>query len=264
MSTQSVQSLIDRLCTEDPDQIKVALAELESSPELLRGEHQEELLSALFVLFLIDVIDHPELEPIVQRAEALVGSVGAEAIHMVLDRMNDTDRKRHTYLARTLVRIGLPCLNAVIEYHNRCPEPNGRAFALYAISKLRDPALRDVIPLAIKDMTSIHGELRDTATRSLGKIAESVNPIDVDAETRRAMFEAVMRSVSDPLPGVRAKGLRSLQKLAVLGFLDEAQRSAARESAGRALGMAKGAVADPAFVVRRAARMALSHLNPKG
>ena len=45
------------------------------------------------------------------------------------------------HLARTLVLIGRPGLPRIIEYHNGCPDPMGRAFALYAISKVQDPVV---------------------------------------------------------------------------------------------------------------------------
>lgn len=261
LSVNPIHPLARQLSAENLQELEDGLSALERSPDLLDGEHRDELLSAVFMLFLLDTVDYPEVEGVIRRAERLVASLGTDAVPMLLAQLDDSDIKSHVHLVRTLIQIGMPAVPQIIAYHDRCTDPMNRAFALYALSKMNDPGIAAAIPLAIKAMSSKHNESRDTATRSLGKMAEAVPAANVSDDLKREMFETAQERTTDPLPGVRAKALRTLGKLAVNGFLNPEQKTAAREQMKKALGLHSAQSADGAFLVRREAEIALDRLR---
>lgn len=257
----SAHPIVGKLSTENLPDIDDGLAALERETQLLQGEHGRELLAAVFPLFLIDTVDYPELERVIRRAEKLVASVGTDAVPLVLAQLNDSDIKGHVHLVRTLILIGMPAVPQIIAYHDACTDPLNRAFALYALSKMADPGIAQAIPLVIKDMSSKHVELRDTATRSLGKIVEVVSPVQVSHELKTEMAETTLARTTDPIPGVRAKALRTFGKLSRFGFLTEEQSAQTRRCLEKALGRLGTDAPDRAFIVRREAEIALAHLS---
>ena len=253
--------LARQLSAESLQEIEDGLSALERAPDLLVGEHRDELLSAVFMLFLLDTVDYPEVEGVLRRAERLVASLGTDAVPMLLAQLDDSDIKSHVHLVRTMIQIGMPAVPQIIAYHDRCTDPMNRAFALYALSKMNDPGIAAAIPLAVKAMSSKHNELRDTATRALGKLAEAVPKTNVSHQLKSEMFETAMARTTDPLPGVRAKALRTLGKLAVNGVLNSEQKTAARQQMKMALGLESAPSPDGAFLVRREAEIALDRLR---
>jgi len=261
MPADRTLALLRQLCSEDFEDQAKALTEIEESPQLLRAEGGDTLLAGVFMLFRLDTYDFPHLEPLIERAEKLVASLGAEVVPAVLDHLVDSDINVHEHLARTLTRIGMPALEQVVGFHDGCPDPMGRVFALYALSKIRDPGIEAALPLAVRGMSSNHQELRDTATRSLGKMISVVPAQRVACELKQSMFEAVRERVGDPVPGVRAKGMRTLGKLGYYGYLSEEQLAEGRRLMHTALSHDDVSEADPEFIVRREAEIALARLD---
>jgi hypothetical protein len=261
MSADPTQPLMRKFCSEHFHDLTEALANVEQSPELLRNPGGETLLSGVFMLFLLDPFDHPELEPLVERAERFVASLGTEVVPKILAHFEDSDQKSHERLARTLIRIGMSAVPQIMEFHNGCPDPMERAQVIYALGKIQDPGVATALPLVVRDMSSNHEELRDTATRSLGKMIAVIPAQDVPGELKQTMFDTVIERAADPISGVRAKGMRTLGKMAANGYLREEQAATARRLMEQALGRVGAAGPDRAFIVRREAEIALARLD---
>lgn len=214
-------------------------------------------LEALCALFYVDTHDRPDLERCLERALDVLVALGARAVPPLLQLMQGSDIKSHTYLARTLGGIGavaLPALRHVVAVDD---DPYSRAFALYALGKVRDPGVREALPEILGSLMHPDKEVRDSAARSLGKIAEVV-PADLVSEARRdEMFEALFRALSDFQAAVRAKAIRSLGKLVRAGYLTPRQVDRVRLAARRMLGEDEQNEWDRAYVVRREAEEAL-------
>jgi hypothetical protein len=261
MSSEANRSLLNKFSSERFDDLDEALAEVERAPGLLASDDGDALLSGVFMLFLLDTYDHPDAVSLCERAERLLASQGTRVVPHVLAHFNDSDQKSHEHLARTLMRIGMPAVSQMMEFHNSCRNPTGRTQVIYALGKITDPGVSTAMPLVVRDMSSNHEELRDTATRSLGKMVEVVPLDDVPGELRQTMFDTVIERVADPVPGVRAKGIRTLGKMAAYGYVRSDQAALARRLIEQALGREGAAGEDPAFIVRREAEIALARLR---
>jgi HEAT repeat protein len=176
--------------------------------------------------------------------------------------MRGSDIKSHLYLGRTLGAIGkaaLPALRRVIA----TDDPYSRSFALFAVGKVRDPAVREALPEVIGSLMHPDKEVRDSAARTLGKIAERVPADQIGQDRRTEIFEVLFRALSDVQPAVRAKAVRSLGKLVRFGYLSEVQEAHVRLAVFRILGYDETSEWDGAFIVRREAEETLRHLHAR-
>jgi hypothetical protein len=218
----------------------------------------EELCS----LFYVDTADRPDLQPVLDRAVEILAAQGPRVVGQLLELMRGSDIKSHLYLARTLAAIGhaaLPSLRRVIATE----DPYSRSFALFAVGKVHDPAVREALPEVIGSLMHPDKEVRDSAARALGKIAEAV-PAEQLAQDRRAeIFEVLFRTLADVQPAVRAKAVRSLGKLVRFCYLTSAEEERVRLAVLRILGRDEAHEWDRAFIVRREAEEALRHLEAR-
>jgi HEAT repeat protein len=262
MTLDSLSAALRSLQSDRPDAIGEGLeylrARMASLPEADFRGAVEELCS----LFYVDTADRPDLQPLLDRAVEVLAAQGPRVVAQLLELMKGSDIKSHLYLARTLAAIGhaaLPALRRVIATE----DGYSRSFALFAVGKVRDPAVREALPEVIGSLMHPDKEVRDSAARALGKIAEAV-PADQLAEDRRTeIFEVLFRTLSDVQPAVRAKAVRSLGKLARFGYLTAAQEQRVRLAVLRILGRDEAHEWDRAFVVRREAEEALRHLEAR-
>jgi HEAT repeat protein len=211
-------------------------------------------------LFYVDTADRPDLQPLLDRAVGVLAAQGTRVVPQLLDLMRGSDIKSHLYLGRTLGAIGraaLPALRRVIATE----DAYSRSFALFAVGKMHDPGVQEALPEVVGSLMHPDKEVRDSAARTLGKIAERVPASALGPERRVEIFEVLFRALSDPQPAVRAKAVRSLGKLARFGYLDAAQEQHVRLAALRILGRDETEEWDRAFIVRREAEETLRHLE---
>ena len=176
--------------------------------------------------------------------------------------MKGSDIKSHLYLARTLGYLGqaaLPALRRVIATE----DAYSRSFALFAVGKVNDLAVREALPEVIGSLMHPDKEVRDSAARALGKIAETVPATQLGEDRRAEILEALFRALSDVQPAVRAKAVRSLGKLVRAAYLAPAQEERVRLAVLRILGQDEAHEWDRAFIVRREAEEALRHLDDR-
>lgn len=245
----------------DPGELRRGLA-LVSAETPTAGEQDARRLCELIVpLFYIDTLDHPEHLPVIEEAIAVTAAMGDAVIPVLIQTLESGDVKAQMALAQTLGEMGAKAIDPLLEEYDRtCPDPACRAFLLYALGKIKSPEIVRAAPLAVDAAYSPDLELRDTATRAIGKFAESIPPGGL-AEAHRAAFVGVLqKNLGDASPGVRSKAVRSLGKLAKHGHLTAADRAWLARTLHRLLGEDEHFEWDRAYVVRKEAKEALAYL----
>jgi len=114
--------------------------------------------------------------------------------------------------------------------------------------------------LALEAAGSSNLELRDTATRALGKFAESIPPALLTEALRRKFIKRLQTNLADPNSGIRAKAIRSLGKLAKWGHLTKAEREVVKAACHRILGIDERFEWDRAYIVRKEAEETLAYV----
>jgi HEAT repeat protein len=260
MSPESLAAALQSLQSDRPGRIGDGIEYLRTHMGSLPEAEFRETVEQICSLFYVDTADRPDLQPLLDRAVAVLAAQESRVIAQLLELMKGSDIKSHLYLARTLAYVGqaaLPALRRVIATE----DPYSRSFALFAVGKVHDPAVREALPEVIGSLMHPDKEVRDSAARALGKIAEAV-PAEQLAEDRRTeIFEVLFRTLSDVQPAVRAKAVRSLGKLVRAAYLAPAQEERVRRAILRILGRDEAHEWDRAFVVRREAEEALLRLE---
>jgi hypothetical protein len=236
---------------------------LKSAFQKLRAERVDlnEAILALCSLFYIDLFDRPDLEPAVDRASKILVALGEKAIPLILYEMKEADLHVQFHLSRTLGQIGKPAIKPLLKFYSGSFDSYVRCFALYALGKIREPEMAKIIPKVMDAMDDSNGEVRDTATRVLGKLVEHLDPQGISPKVRRRMFISLTRNLSDRHSGVRAKAVRSIGKMAKFGFIGDKEKSTAKKAMERILGLDEAFDWDRAYVVRAEAEETMKYLG---
>lgn len=263
MSELALDAALKALTTEDRRQIEAGLEFFEGRLAGLPDTGFHAAVERLFELFLIDTLDHPELEPLHERAVLVLAQGGTRVIPHLIEEMENSDLKSHLHLAQVLGRIGMPAVPRLRDLAATAEDPYTRVFALFALGKVADPAVAVALPEAIGSLIHPDKEVRDSAARALGKLAEIIPAAAVSAERRAEMFGGLFRALSDLHSAVRAKAMRSLGKMAAAGYLTADQTAQLEKAALRLLGEDEDYDWDRAFTVRRQAEEALKRMGRK-
>jgi HEAT repeat protein len=210
-------------------------------------------------LFYIDALDHPELVPILDEAVNLAARLGASIIPVLLESLNAGDLKAQWAIAHVLGRIGADAIQPMMMAYASATDPTFRAFILYALGKIKSPKIVQAAGLALEAAESFNLELRDTATRVMGKLVESIPPDQLPAELKRLFLERLHKNVADSNVSVRSKSIRSLGKLAKYKHLTAAEARELKDACCHILGTDEAGEWDRAFVVRKEAEEALHY-----
>jgi hypothetical protein len=231
-----------------------------AAPEAEAGDCAQ-LCDMVLPLFYIDTLDHPEYAEVVQEAINLISSLGEPVIPVLIQNMETGDVKAQMAIAQALGGMGARAIDPLMaEYESTCPDPSCRAFLLYALGKVKAPEIVKAAALAAEAAGAADLELRDTATRALGKFAESIPPGGLPADVRAAFLAQLERNLADPSPAISAKAVRSLGKLAKYGHLTASERAELKTRLQRLLGEDAGYEWHRAYVVRKEAREALDYV----
>jgi HEAT repeat protein len=214
-------------------------------------------------LFYVDTGDRPDLQPLLERAVTVLAANGSRVVSLLLEQLRGSDIKSHLYLARTLGVIGRPALAALRRVVATEEDPYSRSFALFALGKVRDATVREALPEVVGSLMHPDKEVRDSAARTLGKIAEVVPAEEIAADRRSEMVEALLRTLADFQPAVRAKAVRSLGKMLRVGYLTSEQAERFSIAVLRILGRDEAYEWDRAYIVRREAEEALRQLEAR-
>jgi len=217
-----------------------------------------ELVSSLFY---IDPLDNPELAPVLDEAISLVMGFSEWVIPSLLENLDQGDIKAQMASAEALGRIGADAIDPLIEKYHSSRDPNTRAFVLYGLGKIKSPLVASAADLALAGARSPELELRDTATRTIGRFAEAIPSDTLLPEIREGYYNILRRNLEDSSKGVKAKALHSLGKMAHHGHLSTDQKKAMRDIAIHLLGEDDQYSWDHAYVVRKEAREALEYFE---
>lgn len=260
MTVDSLPAALRCLQGDRPEAIAECLEYLQGELGRLPDAEFRGAVEEVCALFYVDTADRPDLQPLLDRAVRVLAAQGTRVVPQLLELMRGSDIKSHLFLGRTLGTIGpaaLPALRRVIATE----DPYSRSFALFAVGKVHDPAVKEALPEVVGSLMHPDKEVRDSAARTLGKIAERVPVGDLDPARRTEIYEVLFRALSDAQPAVRAKAVRSLGKLARFGYLDATQEQHVRLAVLRILGRDETEEWDRAFIVRREAEETLRYLE---
>lgn len=249
------------LSSTNPEEVSIGLDKVRARLPRAAEDEKRRYVEMISALFYIDTLDHPEYLTVVEDAISLVASVGEPAIPILIQQLEGGDVKSQMAIGQALGHMGAEAIPALLEqYHHACPEPGCRAFVLYALGKVKSPRIIDALPTALAAAAADDQELRDSATRALGKFAESIPVGRFSAESVDAVVERLRANLADGSPAIRAKAVRSLGKLIRYGHLTTEQCQQLALTLKRILGEDEHYEWDRAYVVRKEAREALKYM----
>ena len=255
------------------EKIKTLLAsthidDLENGLELLSKEigsigHEQasQFFEMVSAIFYIDPLDHPDLMPVLDEAVTLVVSFGNWVIPFLIEKLCSGDLKAQTVIAHALGRIGADAIVPLIDEYQCVSDPYRRSFILYALGKITSPEIIRSMDTILEAAQSPNIELRDTATRAIGKLIESIKCLDLYEAKRLDIIKQLQNNLSDENSGIRAKAIRSFGKLAKYGHLNKKEREMLKTTCYRLLGKDDEHFEwDRAYMVRKQAEEVLNYL----
>jgi hypothetical protein len=248
------------LASTEPDEILRGLGLVKAQIPMVGELESSRLFEMVFPLFYIDPLDLPRHVPVLEEAIAVVSCFGEWVIPVLIQSLESGDVKAQMATAQALGRMGPDAIAPLIAEYEGCPEPGCGAFVLYALGKIKSPAIVTAAPVALDAAGSPDLELRDSATRAIGKFAESIPAGDLSEQLRAGLVVVLQRNLADTSPGIRAKAVRSLGKLARFGHLTANERGQLEVTLKRILGEDEAFEWDRAYVVRKEAREALQYV----
>lgn len=255
-----LKKIFDKICATGPLAPMEGVNEAEKIMSSLGESDFLATVEALTALFYMDTYDNPEFAPLVKRTSEVLCEQKERAIRPLINKLNSTDIKFVMNIADTLGKMGAASLRTLMETYENTDDANTRIFALYAIGKIKDPVVRNAVQLIIKATGDSNREIRDTAVRTAGKMAEVTPASKLPDYIRDQLCDEVINSAKDRSTAVRAKALRSLGKMAKNGYLNADQKSKVVKISHNLLGNAE-AEADDAFIVRKEAQFALQQIG---
>lgn len=261
MREERYRTIGELLTSHEPETLLRGLALIKEETPRASVEDARYLCELILPLFYIDPLDHPEHVPVIEEAIIAAAGLGEAVIPILIQNLEAGDVKAQMAMAKTLGWMGAAAIDPLItEYTSTCPDPGCRAFLLYALGKIKSPEIVKAAALALDAAGSPDLELRDTATRAIGKFVESIPAGALPEEIRCGFWERLQRNLGDASPGIRAKAVRSLGKMAQYGHLNGRERWELAAILHRILGEDENYEWDRAYVVRKEAKEALSYV----
>ncbi len=252
-----VNHIIDLISSENKEKILQGLEEVEKNVNFIPTGTIEDVISTLF---FIDLGDHPEMIEVKEKATKVLSKFGKNVIAYCIKNLAETDLKAALDYARVLGIIGKDALDPLLDEYQNTTCGDTRSFILYAISKIKDKYVTKSLPLIISETSSQNDEIRDTATRTLGKIFENIDKKDIDPILFETAYNILINRIGDFKAPIRAKALRSLGKLAKSDLINQKQKNQLKVICKRILGEDEKYEWDRAFIVRKEAKDILNHI----
>jgi len=260
MPDNSYRTIRALVTSKSPEDILKGLRLVAIEITKIGSSEAKPLFEMVSSLFYIDALDHPELVPVVDEAVKLTATFGEWVIPILIDNLNDGDIKAQWAVANVLGRIGAKAIDPILKAYASTDDPGMRAFILYALGKIKSPEVLKAAPAALAAAQSPDLEVRDTATRTLGKFAECIPVATLSGNEKQQFIKCLRSNLSDPNASVRAKAIRSLGKLGKYGHLTEPERKQLKPVCFQILGTDENNDWDRAFIVRKEAGEALAYL----
>ena len=260
MKIRSYREIEKLLVSAQPDEIRKGLDLARDEINKIGDEAASPLFEMVSTLFYIDPLDRPDLVPVLEEAIDLVAGMGAWAIPILIDILEAGDVKAQMAIAQALGRMGAAAVDPLIAELDICPDVACRTFLLYALGHVSSPQVVKALKIAVDAAAATDLELRDTATRALGKFAQVISSDDFPTEMRERTVGILQENLADPNPAIRSKAVRSLGKLARHGHLTPDERTWLEATLKHLLGEDEHYDWDRAYVVRREASEALTYV----
>ena len=251
------ESLEELFRSSNPDDLRRALQAVRLEVSRVGTQAARPLFEFVSSLFYIDPLDRPDLASVLDEAISLVIGFGDWVIPTLVENLDQGDVKAQMASAEALGRIGADAIDPLMEKYHSSQDPDTRAFVMYGLGKIQSPLVARAADLALAGARSRELELRDTATRTIGRFAEAIPTGTLQVEILEGYYRVLRKNLADPNKGVKAKALRSLGKLARYGHLSEDQKRSMQDIALNLLGEDDEFRWDRAYVVRKEAREAL-------
>ena len=245
------------LASAKPEEVREGLRLVKQEIARTGSDKAKPLFEIVSTIFYIDPLDRPDLAPVLEEAISLVVGFGDWIIPILVRELDSGDLKAQMAIAQVLGRIGADAIVPLMEEYKNTSDPTHREFILYALSKIKSPKIVKAGEHAIESSQSSNRELRDTATRAIGKFAESIPKSNLPEELRRGFVETLQRNLADENQGIRAKSIRSLGKLARYGHLTKVERESLKQTLDVLLGEDDKHEWDRVYLVRKEAKEAL-------
>lgn len=249
------------LTSSSPEELRKGLELAKHEIARVGWREAKPLFEIVSVIFYIDPLDRPDLVPILDEAVNLVVGFGEWVIPMLVDHLEAGDIKAQLAVGHALGRIGAEAIEPLIAKYAASADPSTRTFVLYALGKVKSPQVVKAASLVLEAARSDDLELRDTATRAIGKLAESIPAEGLTDDLRRKFLERLHANLSDTNAVVRSKAVRSLGKLAKAGHLLPSERETLEAVCKGLLGKDESFEWDRAYVVRREAEETLGYVR---
>ena len=257
-SYQTIQAL---LASTEPDDLRQGLELIRSEIALIGSSEARSLFEMVTAIFYIDPLDRPDLMPVLDEAISLVVGFGEWVIPVLIDTLDAGDIKAQMAVAQALGRIGADSIKPLMAEYESTTDPDRQIFVQYALGKVKSPAIVQAAPLVVEAVQSTNLELRDTATRTIGKFAEVIPPTELPPQLRQDCVDSLRANLADPNPGIRAKAVRSLGKLAHYGHLTASECEELTKTFHLILGTDENFEWDRAYIVRKEAKEALQYIE---
>jgi hypothetical protein len=259
MLDSSYRNIRALLASTDPEKLRLGL-QLAGIEIVKAGPVEAKpLFEIISPLFYIDTLDHPELISILDEATSLAAQLSPSIIPVLLKNLNAGDFKAQWAIAHVLGRIGSEAIKPMMEAYESSSDHLLRTFILYAMGKIKSLEIIRALPLVLDAARSPDLEMRDTATRTLGKLVEAIPPEAMPEKLKLQIEECLHHNLSDTNASVRAKAIRSLGKLSRYGYLTDSARKSLRAVCQHILGTDQDNDWDRAFVVRKEAGESLNY-----
>jgi hypothetical protein len=261
MPDDSYRAIRALLASPHPEKLREGLKLVELEVAKVGSSEAKLLFEMVSTLFYIDVLDHPELVPILDEAVDLTVRLGTWVIPILVENLDEGDLKAQWAAAHVLGRIGADAIAPLMTEYESADNPTLRAFILYALGKIKSPGIVQAVPVTFEAARSGNLELRDTATRALGKYVECIPPMSLSEKLRKQFIECLRSNLSDTNASVRSKAIRSLGKMAKYGHLTKSECEQLGAVCRRITGTDENNDWDRAYVVRKEAGEALGHVE---
>jgi hypothetical protein len=261
MSESSFNTIERLLASDRADEVDEGLELVKKEISHVGGNEAKPLFELVASLFYIDTLDRPDLVPALNEAISLVAGFGEWVIPVLVRKLEQSDIKAQIASAHALGRIGADAIGPLLAEYQATTNLASRIFILYALGKIKSPRILEAFSVALEAAEASDVEMRDTATRVLGKFVEAIPPTDLPEQLQLRALKVLQKNLSSEDAGIRSKAVRSLGKLAKTGHLSEAEKKQLRAILDRILGRDDYFEWDRAYVVRREAEEALRHLD---
>jgi HEAT repeat protein len=248
------------LASHDPEKLREGLQLAGIEIVKIGSREARPLFEMVSSIFYIDLLDLPELAPVLDEAINLTARLGRHwIIPVLLEELNAGDLKAQWAIAHVLGRIGSEAIAPMMRTYASTKNQMLRLFILYAMGKIKSTEVMMAAPMVLEAARSPDLEERGTATRTLGKLVESIPPGRFSGESKRQFLERLRANLADTNAGVRAKAIRSLGKMARYKHLTASDCEQLKAACRRILGTDEQNDWDSAFIVRREAEEALTY-----